>query len=222
MDYLTGTLLAFIGISALVIMTPGPDTAMTIRNTLMGGRAGGIATALGVSTGLTIWALATSAGLAALLIASEPLFLAVKYAGAVYLIWLGLQSLRAAWRPGGASILTATPARGRPALPTLSPRAAFRQGVISDLGNAKIAVFFTSLLPQFAPHGPSGDSTDFAALAGLGLLFGAMTLLWLSGYALAVARLSHVLRRPRIRRTLDSITGITLIALGIRIAAEER
>ena len=222
MDYLTGTLLAFIGISALVIMTPGPDTAMTIRNTLMGGRAGGIATALGVSTGLTIWALATSAGLAALLIASEPLFLAVKYAGAVYLIWLGLQSLRAAWRPGGASILTATPARGRPALPTLSPRAAFRQGVISDLGNAKIAVFFTSLLPQFAPHGFSGGSTDFAALAGLGLLFSAMTLLWLSGYALAVARLSHVLRRPRIRRTLDSITGITLIALGIRIAAEER
>lgn len=222
MDYLTGTLLAFIGISALVIMTPGPDTAMTIRNTLMGGRAGGIATALGVSTGLTIWALATSAGLAALLIASEPLFLAVKYAGAVYLIWLGLQSLRAAWRPGGASILTATPARGRPALPTLSPRAAFRQSVISDLGNAKIAVFFTSLLPQFAPHGLSGGSTDFAALAGLGLLFSAMTLLWLSGYALAVARLSHVLRRPRIRRTLDSITGITLIALGIRIAAEER
>jgi threonine/homoserine/homoserine lactone efflux protein len=222
MDYLTGTLLAFIGISALVIMTPGPDTAMTIRNTLMGGRAGGIATALGVSTGLTIWALATSAGLAALLIASEPLFLAVKYAGAVYLIWLGLQSLRAAWRPGGASILTATPTRGRPALPTLSPRAAFRQGVISDLGNAKIAVFFTSLLPQFAPHGLSGGSTDFAALAGLGLLFSAMTLLWLSGYALAVARLSHVLRRPRIRRTLDSITGITLIALGIRIAAEER
>jgi threonine/homoserine/homoserine lactone efflux protein len=222
MDGLTGTLLAFLGVSALVIMTPGPDTAMTIRNTLMGGRAGGLATALGVSTGLTIWALATSAGLAALLIASEPLFLAVKYAGAVYLIWLGLQSLRTAWRPGGAGNLPAAIARNAAAIPRLSPRAAFRQGVISDLGNAKIAVFFTSLLPQFAPHGTAGGSADFGSLAALGLLFSGMTLLWLSGYALAVARLSHVLRRPSIRRTLDSITGATLIALGIRIAAEER
>ena len=221
MEYVTGTLLAFIGISALVITTPGPDTAMTIRNTLMGGRAAGLATALGVSTGLTIWALATSAGLVTLLVASEPLFLAVKYAGAAYLIWLGLQSLKAAWWSGGAGSLAAAAAPGTPALPRLAPRAAFRQGVVSDLGNAKIAAFFTSLLPQFAPHGAAG-STDFAALAALGLLFSGMTLLWLSGYALAVARLSHVLRRPSIRRTLDGITGATLIALGIRIAAEER
>jgi threonine/homoserine/homoserine lactone efflux protein len=91
MDYLTGPLLAFLGISALVIMTPGPDTAITIRNTLTGGRAGGLATALGVATGQAIWALATSAGVVALLVASEPLFLAVKYAGAAYLVWLGLR-----------------------------------------------------------------------------------------------------------------------------------
>src|SRR3979411_481899 len=96
MDYLTGPLLAFLGISALVIMTPGPDTAITIRNTLTGGRAGGLATALGVATGQAIWALATSAGVVALLVASEPLFLAVKYAGAAYLVWLWLESLRAA------------------------------------------------------------------------------------------------------------------------------
>src|SRR5260221_197300 len=99
MDYLTGPLLAFVGISTLVITTPGPDTALTIRNALLGGRAGGLATALGVSTGLAIWALATSAGLVALLVASKPLFLAVKYVGAAYLVWLGLQSLRAAFRP---------------------------------------------------------------------------------------------------------------------------
>ena len=115
MEYLTGPLIAFIGIAALVICTPGPDTAMTIRNALLGGRSAGLATALGVSTGLAIWALATSAGLVALLIASEPLFLAVKYAGAAYLIWLGLQSLRAAFGPGtpgdraaGGSRLAAT------------------------------------------------------------------------------------------------------------------
>jgi threonine/homoserine/homoserine lactone efflux protein len=82
MDYLTGPLLAFLGVSALVIMTPGPDTTITIRNTLTGGRAGGLATALGIATGQAIWALATSAGIVALLVASEPLFQAVKYAGA--------------------------------------------------------------------------------------------------------------------------------------------
>ncbi len=93
---MTGGFLAFLGISALVIMTPGPDTAMTIRNTLLGGRKAGLFTALGVSIGLTIWALATSVGLVALLIASEPVFLAVKYVGAAYLIFLGAQALWAA------------------------------------------------------------------------------------------------------------------------------
>ena len=110
MEYLTGPLIAFIGIAALVICTPGPDTAMTIRNALLGGRSAGLATALGVSTGLAIWALATSAGLVALLIASEPLFLAVKYAGAAYLVWLGVQSLRAAFGPGAHQQAIAQPA----------------------------------------------------------------------------------------------------------------
>src|SRR5689334_2986171 len=176
MEYLAGPLIAFVGIAALVICTPGPDTAMTIRNALLGGRAAGLATALGVSTGLAIWALAASAGLVALLIASEPLFLAVKYVGAAYLVWLGVQSLRAAFGPGAHRQTMAQPAaRG------LRPRQAYVQGVVSDLSNPKIAAFFSSMLPQFAPAG----ATDFFGLAALGLLFSAMTLLWLTGYALA-------------------------------------
>jgi len=214
MEYLTGPLLAFLGISALVIMTPGPDTAMTIRNTLLGGRASGVATALGVATGLAIWALASSAGIVALLVASEPLFLAVKYAGAAYLVWLGLQSLYAAFRPAGASGAGPLSVRG----PSLAPRVAYRQGVISDLGNPKIAAFFTSLLPQFVP---SGDAV-FVGLAALGLLFSLMTLVWLTGYALAIAQVGNMLRRPAIRRTLDGITGATLIGLGARLATENR
>ena len=99
--------LAYVGVALVVIMTPGPDTAITIRNTLFGGRAGGIFTALGIACGLTIWAIATSAGIVALLVASEPLFLAVKYAGAAYLVFLGIHALReAVWPP-------ATP-KGRP------------------------------------------------------------------------------------------------------------
>lgn len=212
MDYLAGPLLAFLGISILVIVTPGPDTAVTIRNTLLGGRAGGIATAAGVATGQAIWALATSAGIVALLVACEPLFLAVKYAGAAYLVWLGLQSLRAAFRPSMSPGAVEMPA-ARP----LAPRTAFGQGVVSDLGNPKMAAFFTSLLPQFVP---SGDAS-FASLAALGLLFSLMTLLWLTGYALAITRIGDVLRRPAIRRTLDGITGAALIGLGLKLAAEE-
>jgi threonine/homoserine/homoserine lactone efflux protein len=212
MEYLTGPLIAFVGIAALVICTPGPDTAMTVRNALLGGRSAGLATALGVSTGLAIWALATSAGLVALLIASEPLFLAVKYAGAAYLVWLGLQSLRAAFSGGHQPMIEQPPGR------RLRPRQAYLQGVVSDLSNPKIAAFFSSLLPQFAPAG----AADFVGLAALGLLFSLMTLVWLTGYALATARMGDALRRPRIRRTLDGITGAALIGMGLKLAAEER
>jgi RhtB (resistance to homoserine/threonine) family protein len=211
MDYLTGPLLAFLGISALVIMTPGPDTAVTIRNTLAGGRAGGVATALGVATGQAIWALATSAGIVALLVASEPLFLAVKYAGAAYLVWLGLQSLRAAFRPaaGQGAIAAARP-------PT--PGGAFSQGLVSDLSNPKMAAFFTSLLPQFVPP----DTASFVGLILLGLLFSLLTLFWLVSYTLAIARVGKVLRRPAIRRALEGITGAALVGLGLKLATENR
>ena len=211
MDYLTGPLLAFLGISALVIMTPGPDTAITIRNTLAGGRAGGVATALGVATGQAIWALATSAGIVALLVASEPLFQAVKYAGAAYLVWLGLQSLRAAFRPaaGQGAIAAARP---------LTPGGAFSQGLVSDLSNPKMAAFFTSLLPQFVPP----DTASFTGLILLGLLFSLLTLFWLVFYTLAIARIGTVLRRPPVRRALEGITGAALIGLGLKLATEER
>jgi threonine/homoserine/homoserine lactone efflux protein len=156
-----GSFLTFLGVSILVIVAPGPDTALTIRNTLLAGRAGGIGTALGVSIGQLIWAAATSVGLVAVLLASEPVFRAVKLAGAAYLIWLGVQSLRTALRPNrpGPSVERAT---GR--LPT---RAAFVQGIVNNLGNPKMAVFFASVLPQFTAPGQGMG----AALVLLGVVF---------------------------------------------------
>ncbi len=204
---------AFLGISVLVIVTPGPDTAMTIRNSLLGGRAGGIATACGVATGQAIWALATSAGLVALLVASEAVFEAVKLAGAAYLIVLGAQALWAAWRGGDAPLH-----RSGAAVPRLPPALAFRQGVISDLGNPKMAVFFSSLLPQFAPAGHG----LFGGLVLLGLVFCLLTLAWLVVYAIVIARAGAVLNRPRIRRVLEAATGAILVALGLRLAASQR
>ena len=203
---------AFLGVSALVIVTPGQDTVLTIRNTLLGGRRAGALTALGVCTGQAAWALATSLGLAALLAASEPAFVALKLVGAAYLVYLGAHALLAALRH-----------RAKPPLATdcckergLAPVAAFRQGTISNLGNPKMAVFFVSLLPQFASSG--GGS--FLGLLVLGLLFCTMTLVWLTGYAFAVAKAGDVLRRPRIRRAIDAVTGAVLVAFGLRLAAE--
>jgi threonine/homoserine/homoserine lactone efflux protein len=199
-------LAGFLAVSILVIVTPGQDTALTIRNTLAGGRRIGILTAAGVASGQAVWALATSAGLAALLVASEPVFTALRLLGAVYLVLLGVQALRGAFarRTGPAG------RAGRP----VAPRHALRQGLLSNLGNPKMAVFFTSLLPQFG--------SSFASLFLLGLLFCALTLVWLTLYATAVARAGTLLRRPRVRRALEAATGIALVALGLRLATESR
>lgn len=209
------TLLAFIGVSIIVIITPGPDTATTIRGALLGGRKAGVYTAAGIAIGQVIWALATSMGLAAALTASEPLFLAIKYAGAAYLVFLGIQALREAFRPVVPEPATGD-AKQRPH--PLRPWKALRQGLISDLGNPKMAVFFTSLLPQFV--GPGGPA--FSALLALGVLFSAMTFGWLTFYALAIDRAGEFLRRPAIRRTVEGVTGAVLMGLGLRIATEHR
>jgi len=209
------TFLAFIGTSIIVIVTPGPDTATTIRSTLLAGRTGGICTVAGIAVGQTVWALATSVGLAALLVASTPLFLTIKYLGAAYLIYLGIHALyEALWPPGQDSGLELeNHPHGR-----ASPWIAFRQGLISDLGNPKMAVFFASLLPQFAPSGPGA----FVGLLSLGLVFALMTFSWLTLYAIVVSRAGDFLRRSSIRRTIEGVTGTLLIALGLRIAAEQR
>jgi threonine/homoserine/homoserine lactone efflux protein len=204
------TLLAFLAVSLVVICTPGQDTALTIRNTLGGGRQGGIATAAGVALGQAVWTLAASAGVVALLSASEPAFRALKLAGAAYLVYLGAQSIVAALRRRGHG-------RGSREAAPLDPARALRQGVVSNLGNPKMAVFFASLLPQFA----GGESASFAALLALGLLFCSLTLAWLTLYALAVDRLRRLLAGP-VRRALDALTGLVLILLGARLVAESR
>jgi threonine/homoserine/homoserine lactone efflux protein len=197
-------MLAFLAVAVVVIVTPGPDTALTIRNTLAGGRRAGVLTAAGVACGQAAWALAASLGVAALLVASEPVFLALKLLGAAYLVVLGVQSLAAAAR-GRELVASHGAAReGRE----------LRQGLFSNLANPKMAVFFTSLLPQFA------DS--LAGLLALGAVFCLMTLAWLCAYAAIIARAGDVLRRGRLRRALDAVAGVALIAVGVRLAAVDR
>ena len=195
-------LAAFLAAAAVVICTPGQDTALTIRNALAGGRRSGLATALGVALGQAVWTAAAAVGLVAVLRASQPAFTALRLVGAAYLVFLGLQSLLAAARR-----------RRAPHVELRStPGGALRQGLLSNLANPKMAVFFTSLLPQFG--------TAFAALLGFGLLFALLTGIWLSGYALAAARARRLLRRERVRRAIDVVTGGALVALGLRVAVQ--
>jgi threonine/homoserine/homoserine lactone efflux protein len=144
-------------------------------------------------------------------VASEPAFVAVKLAGAAYLVFLGAQALLRAFSRR-RSAAADTPAAGRK-----TSWAGFRQGLISNLGNPKMAVFFTSLLPQF-----SGGNTSFAALLFLGFIFCLMTLVWLTGYAVVVAKAGDFLGRPRVRRTIDAVTGAIFVAFGFRLATERR
>src|SRR5512133_206838 len=204
--------LTFLGVCALVICTPGPDTALTIRNSIIGGRRGGVLTAAGIAAGQLVWTLAASLGIAGLLQASQPAFTALKVIGAAYLILLGAQSIFAAIR-GRAShedrgTRRAEHERWNP----------MHQGLISNLANPKMAAFFLSLLPQFV----SPTSSSFAAFALLGLTFCLMTFCWLTLYAVVLHRLGSLLRRSRVDRGLEAVTGTVLITLGFRLASEAR
>jgi threonine/homoserine/homoserine lactone efflux protein len=193
-------LLPFLAISAIVVVTPGVDMALVTKNALLHGRRAARSTALGVNVGIFIWTLAAALGLAAVIAASAAAFTAIKLVGALYLVYLGLRALL-----GSAEPATIT-ARG----------SAFRQGLASNLLNPKIAVFFTSLLPQFvdAQHAQPVD------LLLLGVLFNCMGVVWLLAYAELAARGRDVLRRPRVKRALDRLSGVALVALGVRLAAE--
>ena len=203
---------AFFAISILLVVTPGPDTALTTRNALVGGRAPALYTVLGIAIGLTVWTLAASIGIAALIRASEPAFDALKAVGSAYLAYLGCRALWSALR-------RKTPAQVREtATRRIAPGTALRQGLFCNLGNPKIAVFFTSFLPQFT----SSSDPSFAALLLLGFAFCALGLSWLTLYGVTVARAGDFLRRSDIRRALEGVTGLVLIGFGIRLATERR
>ena len=200
-------LLPFLAVVAVILVTPGVDMALVTRAAIVRGRRAALATAVGVNLGVAVWTVAAATGLAALFAASSTAFDAVRLAGAAYLVVLGLLSLRSA-RAGLA------PAGSAPT--ATSDRSALRQGLLCNLLNPKMAIFFTSLLPQFAAHG----SAALTQLLALGALFNVLGLLWLTGYALAAARGGHVLRRPRVRTALAYVTGFVLVGLGIRVALE--
>jgi RhtB (resistance to homoserine/threonine) family protein len=206
-------LLVFMGVAAIVIVVPGPDTAVVTKNVLVHGRRAAFGTSLGISAGLLVWTLATAVGVASVVRASAVAFTVLKVIGALYLVWLGLQALRAAGRAAAGE--QASLGAAKPAIGVLG---GFRQGLVSDLANPKVGVFFTSLLPQFVEPG----RPVLLPFIALGAVFVLMTLLWLCAYCLIAARAAETLRRPRVRAALDRVTGIVLMSFGLRLATEHR
>jgi RhtB (resistance to homoserine/threonine) family protein len=206
-------LLVFIGVAAIVIVVPGPDTVVVTKNVLMHGRRAALGTSLGVSAGLSVWTLAAAVGVASVVRASAVAFTVLKLIGALYLIWLGVGALRAA---AHAAVEDQAPTSDdRPKMTALG---GFRQGFVSDLANPKIGIFFTSLLPQFVNPGRA----VLLPFLLLGAIFVLMTVIWLFAYCLLAARAAQTLQRPRVKAALDRVTGVVLIALGIRLATEHR
>ncbi|MER6446239.1 threonine transporter RhtB [Streptomyces venezuelae] len=196
-------LLGATGVLALLTLVPGPDMAIVTKRAVTRGRGDGLATVAGIAVGLLIWGTLTVAGLAALLAASAEVYLVVKLAGAAYLCWLGVLALL---RPG------AEPADERPG----GGRAggAWRTGLVSNVLNPKIAVFYTGLLPALAPPG----LRPAVGMALLVLVHVLLTVVWLGTYVYVLARAGRFFARPRVRRVLDRATGVVLIGFGVRVA----
>ncbi len=204
-------LLPFLAVSVVIVVVPGVDMALITHQVLVRGRRAGLFAVAGIVSGSAVQAAAATVGLSALLAASEPAFAAVKIAGAVYLVWLGVQTLRHARRaapgaPETGSVGTVAPSGWR----------SYRSGLLTNLLNPKIIVFYVTFLPQFVDPGP-GAMARTGLLAALFLVLAAS---WLLIYVVLLQRLRGVLSRAAVRRRFERLTGVVLVGLGVRLAAE--
>jgi threonine/homoserine/homoserine lactone efflux protein len=199
-------LLPFLLASVLVTVVPGADMALVTRQVLVGGPRLAYRTIAGNLTGLLVHGFALAVGLSALIVASATAYTTVKLAGAAYLIWLGVQTIRTTKRP---------PER---AVETPAPRHAYLQGLLSTVLNPKPALFFLTFLPQFVDRGRA-VLPQTLTLAAIHVVVG---LIWLTAYAHLVDRARAVITAPRVKGWLERTTGAVLIALGVRVAVERR
>ena len=199
-------ILAFTAAAAILTVTPGLDTALVLRTAVGSGARPALFAVVGIALGCFLWGIIVAVGLGALLAASALAFAILKYAGAAYLLWLGLHLMlkpRQSFAPGQAKEEKGAGA-GQ----------ALRRGLLTNLLNPKVGLFYMTFLPQFVPAG--ADVTSFSLL--LALIHALLGLIWLALLAAATVPMSRVLQRPAVVRTTDRLTGAVFVAFGLKLA----
>ncbi|MDT0381967.1 LysE family translocator [Streptomyces sp. DSM 42041] len=200
---------SFVVFALALIVIPGPDFAVVTKNTLSAGRVRGAWASAGVASSNAVQGMAAAVGLGALIVASQPVFTAVKWAGVAYLAYLGVQALRSAWRGDSAPV----PADGGDG--EGGALRGWRQGFLSNITNPKVLVFYLAVLPQFLPgNAPLWQSS------GLALTHAALSLGYLLLLVTGLHRARRVLSRRTVRRALDAVTGTVLLAFSARLARD--
>lgn len=203
------TVLAFAAMAALLIMSPGPNGVLIAKTVPTSGKAAGFANIAGFAVAFLVHGSFAIFGLSVLVLQSANLFMAVKYVGAAYLIWIGLKALTEAWRGLPAALPQIAPARRRRTLAK-----AFGEGFLTNVLNPKVAMFYIAAFPQFMP-------ADGASPAAAFLLVGvhaALNMAWFGPMVLLFDRLAKVARSGRVQRCVKAATGLVFVGFGMKLA----
>ncbi|MCO7175144.1 LysE family translocator [Sporolactobacillus kofuensis] len=199
----------FIIVSCFLVLLPGPDMALTTRNTLLYGRSVGLSTITGVSTALMVHTCSAALGLSALLVQSDFLFTIVKYIGAFYLAYLGIMTLFSLKDQTGSSKMENFSSSKH----SISRKTGYFQAVFTNLTNPKVVLFFLTFLPQFV----RSDNHSIAPFFILGITHILVNFLLFCSYVLLIGHFSRWIQRPNVQRVLLSVTGCILIGFGFQL-----
>jgi RhtB (resistance to homoserine/threonine) family protein len=201
----------FIIMSILLIILPGPDTAIATKNTLLIGRMGGVKTIVGTCCALLIHTFAAVVGLSAIIVKSSFLFSVFKYVGALYLIYLGIKSLWGLRKKDQEEQLETNVEN------KYGNKSCFKQGFLTNLLNPKVAVFFLTFLPQFVET----DRNTFIPFLIMGITYAVLTAVWFIFYVFLLNKISSFMKKPKTQKIIEGITGTILIGFGIKLALEK-
>jgi RhtB (resistance to homoserine/threonine) family protein len=204
------TILAFALMASLLIMSPGPNGMLIAKTVPTSGSAAGFANIAGFAVAFFIHGTFAIFGLSVLLLQSATLFTIVKFAGAAYLIWIGVKALRDAWRGAPVALMDVKPARNPRTL-----RKAFLEGFWTNMLNPKVAMFYVAAFPQFMPHDGSSPANAYILVAVHALL----NLAWFGPMVLLFDRLSHAARSGNFQRWVKGLTGAVFVGFGLKLAS---
>ena len=199
----------FIFACVLLIILPGPDTAIVTKNTVVAGRKGGMQTMLGSCVGLSFHTIAAVAGLSAIIVKSAVAFTILKYVGAAYLCYLGVRTLM--------NMRTKKAQVEEEVLVEAKGNSHFKQGFITNVTNPKVAVFFLTFLPQFLA--PGADA--FWSFLVMGIIYAVLTFTWFFFYVVLLDKIRNFMKRPSTQASIEVLTGVVLIGFGIKLAFEK-